>query len=436
MNILLINYRYFLSGGPERYMFGVEKLLQDAGHKVVPFSFGYAQNKPTPYSKHFARPPMGSDSVLYKEARLSPLTKLKVLGKSLYNFEAARKLRKVIEEENIDVAYVLQAVNTLYPAIVDVCNDMNIPVVYRLSDFQFVCANYKLFRDNKICEDCVGGSYYRGLIHRCLKGSLAVSAARVASMYLDRLRGTRDKVELYVTPSRIVRDKMIEGGFEPWRVMHLSSFIDTREMAPRFEPGDYVLYAGAIEPFKGVRTLIEAFAKLPKHARLVIAGYSLGDEEALLKEEVARRNLTNITFQGFQAGDAYAELVRHARFVVAPTLWYENIPNAVLEAMAYGKPVVGSDLGGVAEIITHESDGLIVPPGDVDALADAMLSLIDDPARIEMLGKAARHKMDTVYAPKQHLDKLEAIFQIVTGQASEDQLATNPVASIGKADMP
>jgi glycosyltransferase involved in cell wall biosynthesis len=177
--------------------------------------------------------------------------------------------------------------------VIDACHEMGVPVVYRLSDFQMVCPNYKLFRDGRIREECIHGRYYRGALHRCLKGSLSVSAARVFGMYLDRIRRTRARVAAYVTPSKILRDKMVEGGFDPEKVFHISTFMDVSEMRPSFTPGDYVLYVGQIEPIKGVRLLIEAFSllKTEKRLPLLIAGYSLWDEEEKLKDKVAKEGL-------------------------------------------------------------------------------------------------------------------------------------------------
>ena len=97
--------------------------------------------------------------------------------------------------------------------------------------------------------------------------------------------------------------------------------------------------------------------------------------------------------------------------MVMPTLWYENIPNVILEAMCYGKPVIGSDLGGVAEIIEHEKDGLLVPPGDAQGLAESIQRLINDESLIEKMGRAARAKMETEFSPERHYEKLIAVFE-------------------------
>jgi len=417
MKILVLNYRYFLSGGPERYMFGIEKLLEERGHKVIPFAINYARNRETPYSRYFASAPVAPGHVFFKDAGLSFVQKLKLMGKATYNFEAKHKVKEAIREQGVDLGYAIQIVNLLYPSVIDACYEMGVPVVCRLSDYQMVCPSYKLFRDGKICEDCIHGRYYRGFLHRCLKGSFAVSGARVFAMYLHRARRTRKKVAAYVTPSKILREKMIEGGFDPAKLFHVPTFADSPAIQPEFALGDYVLYVGRIEPNKGVRVLIEAFSLLDgaRPTRLVVAGYSVWDEEEKLRAEVEKRGLRNVEFVGWKNGEELAQLYRSARFVVAPTLWYENLPNVVLEAMCYGKPVVGSDLGGVTEVIDDGRDGLLFEPGNSEELRSKMEQLIDDDSLVRKLGMAARKKMETEFSPEQHCSRLLAIFDRVRG---------------------
>jgi glycosyltransferase involved in cell wall biosynthesis len=311
-------------------------------------------------------------------------------------------------------------VNRLYPSVVDGCHEAGVPVVHRLSDFQYLCANYKFFRDGRVCELCLKGAYYHGVVHRCMKGSLSVSGTRVLSMYFDRLRGTRHRIAAFVAPSRIVIEKMIAGGFDPAKMHHIPTFVDASDKAPDYNPGGYFLYAGAIDPFKGVRVLLEAFATMRGggSTRLVIAGYSLGDEEERLKAEVQRRAIAGVEFPGFQQGEALAKLYRGARCVVMPTLWYENMPNVVLEAMAYGKPVIGSDLGGVAEVIKDGKDGLLFKPGDAASLRDRLEETAADDGLVRRMGMAAREKVVSEYAPDNHCDRLLAVFDEVARSAA------------------
>jgi glycosyltransferase involved in cell wall biosynthesis len=420
MNILVVNYRYFVSGGPERYMFGIIEQLERRGHKVVPFSIAYRENLETPYAKYFAAPIGGPEGAWYKNLKLTHREKLRLAMQVLYNTEAKEKIKRALREERIDLVYALQMVNRLYPSVVDGCHEAGVPVVHRLSDFQYLCANYKFFRDGRVCELCLKGAYYHGVVHRCMKGSLSVSGTRVLSMYFDRLRGTRHRIAAFVAPSRIVIEKMIAGGFDPAKMHHIPTFVDASDKAPDYNPGGYFLYAGAIDPFKGVRVLLEAFATMRGggSTRLVIAGYSLGDEEERLKAEVQQRAIAGVEFPGFQQGEALAKLYRGARCVVMPTLWYENMPNVVLEAMAYGKPVIGSDLGGVAEVIKDGKDGLLFKPGDAASLRDRLEETAADDGLVRRMGMAAREKVVSEYAPDNHCDRLLAVFDEVARSAA------------------
>src|SRR5205807_6394305 len=92
--------------------------------------------------------------------------------------------------------------------------------------------------------------------------------------------------------------------------------------------------------------------------------------------------------------------------VVLPSRWYENQPMVVLEAFARGVPVVGTDVGGTPELVRHGTDGLLVPPDDAAALAAALTTLLDDPARARAMGKAARARAVTDFAPDIHLPRL------------------------------
>src|SRR4051812_2192863 len=85
LKVLVINYRYFVSGGPERYLFNVTHLLEERGHEVVPFSVAYDQNDPTPFAKYFVSPIGASSEVYFREQRRDPRTLAKSLERSFYS---------------------------------------------------------------------------------------------------------------------------------------------------------------------------------------------------------------------------------------------------------------------------------------------------------------------------------------------------------------
>ena len=402
-------------------MFAIEDLLKSYGHKVVPFALDYSQNRETPYSRYFPSPPVGRDIVYYKDMHVTFPQKLKILERSFYNFEAKRKIKEAIKAEGIDLVYALQIVNMLAPSVIDACYEMGIPLVLRLSNFQFVCPSYNLFRNGHICEECINGNYYKGIIHRCMKNSLAISFARVVSMYLSKLRGVEKKISHYITPSRIVRQKMIDGGFDFKKITQVITFAESAAFQPQFTPGDYILYIGQIEPIKGLRVLLKAYAGINSNRpkKLLIAGYSLGNEEQQIKNIVRNQGIPGVKFLGFIKGNALSELFQKARCIVLPCLWYENIPNVALEAMSYGKPIVASNLGGIAEIISDGYDGMLFEPGNAQELRKKLTRLIEDDALAEGLGRAARRKIEEQFDAEKHYRKLLAVFESVIFKSAE-----------------
>ncbi len=410
MNILIANYRYFISGGPERYLFAVSDLLKAKGHKVVPFSNTYARNEPTEYARYFLSSPIDEGQVYFRDFKLSPRRIIRLLQRSIYSLEARRKIRVVIQAEGIQLAYLLAIANYISPSIIDGCKDLGLPVVMRLSDFYLVCPAYLYLREGEICEECRNGLYH-ALRHKCLQGSLLVTAARVLAMYVHRFLHIYDKVDAFVAPSRFTLQEMVEAGFEEKKMHYVPSFIKVENFEPRFEPGDYILYFGRLSKEKGIKYLIEAFEKLHPKTPLLLVGHAHDGEDERLKEYVAQRGLSDVRFLGFKTGDELRRLIQGAMFTVTPSIWYDNTPMTVYESFAYGKPVIGSNLGGIAEQIEDGVDGLLFKPKNVDDLAGKMDYLLQNRHLIPEMGRRAREKVKREYNAERHYEALMEIYQ-------------------------
>jgi glycosyltransferase involved in cell wall biosynthesis len=158
----------------------------------------------------------------------------------------------------------------------------------------------------------------------------------------------------------------------------------TRSAEPTF------LFVGRLKRYKQVDLAIESVARLRDagtHVRLAIAGR--GDDEPRLRGVVERLSLADrVTFEGFVTEERKRDLLRSSWATVLPSPkegW--GITN--VEAAACGTPAIASDSPGLRESVVHGRTGLLVPHGDVAALADAMRSLATDPARVETLGRGA-----------------------------------------------
>jgi glycosyltransferase involved in cell wall biosynthesis len=409
VRILICSNRYFVSGGPERYLFAISEVLEDKGHTVIPFAMDLARNEPTPYAKYFVPHPVDRNAVYFGEMRLNRREKLRLLVATLYSFEARRRARAIIRAEKIDLVYALQIGNYLSPALVDGAHSLGVPIVSRQSDFHLLCPSYHFLRDGHPCEECRHGLWH-AIKYRCMKGSLSVSAGRVLGMYLEHALGTDGKINAFVTPTVFLRNKLVEFGYAPEKVVHIPTPIVADHIEPRYGAGEYLLYTGNLNRHKGVRYLVEAMALHPQLTLKIAGSASEDGRDEELRSIIETRALRNVEMVGFKTGSDLAGLYRGATAVVAPTLWYENMPHSVLEAMAYGKPIIASNIGSMPELVEDGVNGFLVPPGDVSALAAKIGDLLSSTQRIAQMGQASRRRVLEHHSVESHYARLNTLF--------------------------
>jgi glycosyltransferase involved in cell wall biosynthesis len=177
---------------------------------------------------------------------------------------------------------------------------------------------------------------------------------------------------------------------------------------------------GRLAPWKGQHVFIDAIARVQrKHSALqgrIIGSPLFGEEEysQSLRRRVEALGLADVVqFVGFRH-DVAEELAGLTIAVHASTI-PEPFGQVVVEAMACGVPIVATDAGGPAEILEHGSDGLLVPPGDADALAAAVIQLLEDANLRMRLTEAATRKVQR-YRPERVAAEVEAVYAAVLGR--------------------
>ncbi len=153
-----------------------------------------------------------------------------------------------------------------------------------------------------------------------------------------------------------------------------------------------VLFVGRLAPKKGVRYLIQAMANVPSNAKLSIVGD--GDERKNLESLAAELNV-DVTFHGEVDPNQVDQFYRRATVFVLPSTEGEGMPNAVLEAMAHGLPVVTTQSGGLPTVIDDGETGYIVPMRNVDALAEQIEQLLSHKDTRKQTGQKAREYVCT-----------------------------------------
>lgn len=410
MKIILANYRYYISGGPEIYMFNVKQMLEKAGHTVIPYSVRSPLNEKTPYAKYFPHGKSDSGDAYFDNVKKTPRNVIRLLSCAFFNKEAYKNLRRLIQDERPDVVYVLQQINALSPSIFKACHDEGVRVVHRLSDFNMMCPRSDFLCDGEVCTACIHGDYSKALSKSCCHGSRATTAVRAASMRYHKLRHFFDYVDAFICPTEFTASLLKESGISEQKVNVVPTFTLASagtEKADTNKP--YALYLGRISPEKGVDLLVKA-ASRNKEIRLKITGkidddYSVSIIDAAKDMKLGER----IEFVGFAKGEEKERLIDEAACVLCPSIWYENMPNAVLEAYAHGKPVIAFNIGCMSELVDDGSTGSLLPLADIDALGGAIAFYLANPEEAKRRGMNGRKAVLSKYTPQNHLKGLERI---------------------------
>lgn len=387
MRIILAHNNYAVQGGAEVFYHEVGRVLSEQGHEVAYFS-AMDDVADTPWKDYF--PPVAS----YNQGGL--LSKAISFPRMVYNHQAKQEMARLIIDFKPDIIHAFAIYVQLTPAILDAAREASIPVVMSCNDYKHICPNYKLYHHGKICEECKGGKFYRAIVNRCCHDSLVYSVASSVESYAHNWMNIyRKNVHTFLFASEFMAHKTEEfWGKGTFRWDMLRNPYEARKHTAPKELGEYALYFGRIIDEKGVSVLLDA-AVLARDVPLMVVGD--GPDLNKLKRHAAALGLFYVQFVGAKWGDELDGILRGCRFVVVPSLWHENFPYVILQSFAMGKPVVGSNRGGIPELVAHGERGLVYEATDAAELANAMRLLVTENDRTKQMGEAAKQYVDTEF---------------------------------------
>ncbi len=396
LTVLNISQNHFIRGGSDRYFFTMAELLQKHGHNVIPFTAANPKNEPSEWDKYF---PRAADF-----EKPGPIDLLRFI----YSRDAAKSIQRLLKNTNVDIAHFHIYYGKLTASILGGLKKAGIPLIQTLHEYKITCPVYSHLSNDEICEACAGKHFWRALPKRCNRNSLTRTALSVAESYVSRSLGSVDKFDHFISVSHFLRKKMIQYGIPEDKISTVHNFTDVSDITPNFSTGDYVLYFGRVHRSKGIMTLIEAATPLKQ-----VPLYIVGDGEAMpeVKQIIEQNGCEHIHLLGFKRGEELQELILNSICTVLPSEWYENCPMSVLESYAYGKPVIGADIGGIPELIVDGVDGFLVPSGEHEPLRDRLLWMSEHKTEAAEMGKAGRRKMETEFNADIHYQKIMDVYK-------------------------
>lgn len=359
MKVLMINKFLYPNGGSETYIFKIGEWLEKNGHEVQYFGMEHAGrcvgNRVNAYT---------SDMDFHGGSLLSKLT---YPIKTIYSSEARTQIRKVLDDFKPDVCHINNFNYQLTPSIIlEIVKwrkeeNRKCRIIYTAHDSQLVCPMHLM--QNPItkqpCTKCLGGHYFNCTKGRCIHGSFAKSVIGTIEASYWNARKTYTYFDTVISPSKFLAEKLGTNSILKERMIILRNFIDVANEDVKKEKKDYILFFGRYSNEKGIGTLLKVVDQLPNQ-KFIFAGNG-----PLVNEVNARSNIENM---GFLSGSELQQTIASAKFTIIPSECFENCPFTVMESQMYGTPVLGSNRGGIPELIQVGKTGDLFEPGNVESL--------------------------------------------------------------------
>lgn len=375
LRVLLVHNAYQQRGGEDSVVEAELELLRSRGHPVET------------YFRH-------NDD-------LAAMRAWQAAGQMLWSSQTVREIGAQIVACRPDVIHVHNTFPLISPSLYWAADRAGVPVVQTLHNFRLHCPQAMYLREGKVCEDCLGHIPWRGALRACYRGSKQQSAALAGMVTLHRAAGTwQHKVTRYIALNEFCRSKFIEGGLPAERVVVKPNFVDFA--APPEGPRDGFLFVGRLSAEKGLDVLVAAAAQL---AGCVVRVAGTGPEEHLLVGQAG------LTAMGALSGERVRQEMASAMALVLPSIWYENFPRTLVEAMGCGLPVIASRIGALAELIEEGVTGLLFEPGNAEDLAAKMAWAQDNRDAMAIMGRKARERYEQRYTAERNYAQLMKIYR-------------------------
>ena len=387
-------------GGADLVNIRLEELLKSKGHEVAVFSCGYSKNIKVHWDEYFPEEVdfFGSFS-----------SKLKAASRAIWGSGVREKYEKLISDFNPDLVHIHNVHSYLSPIVARIAYEHHLPVVWTLHDYKLICPAYSCLCREQVCEECFNAPY-RVVLRKCMKNSW--SASIVA--YCEILNWNKSKLQRYVDtficPSDFMQRKMIAGGYSSKQLTTLCNFIPSEFTSEERPREDYYCYVGRLSPEKGVETLLKA--AIDCSYTLKVAG-----DGPLFLQLKKRYQSDKILFLGKLNNKEVSALLAGARFSVTPSECYENNPLSVIESLCMGTPVLGSDNGGIPELIEEGCTGEIFHAKDITDIKKKIKKMFNTDFNYSLISKKSQER----FSESVHFDKLLKLYQNALKKHSELQ---------------
>lgn len=386
MNILMLHNAYQIRGGEDESFDTECRILRDAGHFV--------------------------ETIHLHNEKVEETGKITVALQSIWSGPSYKLVDRRLCDRRFDVMHVQNFFPLLSPSVYAAARRHKVPVVQTLRNYRLLCPGGILFRDGRVCEDCVGKMFkYPSVLHACYRKSRLGSFTVAAMSGVHALLGTwQQDVDLYISLTEFARKKYIQAGFAPEKIVTKSNCVHP-DPGIGLGDGEFVLFVGRLSIEKGIGTLLSAWDRLRPNCVLKIVGEGPSAEEL----RACSRHTPNVEWLGSKTSSEVHDLMGAAKVTVFPSEWYETFGRVAIESFAKGTPVITSRIGALAEVGEDMRTGLLFEVGNAEDLASKLKWCFDHPDELKGMRLLVREEYERKYTADANCKRLVECYELAAG---------------------
>ncbi len=370
MKVIIAHNNYQTTGGAEVFFHETARVLKKNGHEVALFC-SYSDNVNSKWKKYFPK------NINYTGSKIDAIFHF---NEMVYSQKTKESFKRLIKDFKPDIVHVFGIYIKLTPSFLDICRHKNIPVVMSCNDYKHITPNYKLYPSNQQERFKRRPSLNKNLLYDV--------GNYIEFMFHKFLDIYRKNINTFLFASNFMAKETEKyWGKETFKWDILKNPFNSNDFKISTIQEDYYLFFGRLSEEKGVDILIKAAAK-NKECKLKIIGD--GPEKNRLIKLAKKLKADNVDFCGPLWGNDLKEILSKSRFVVVPSLWHENFPYVILQSFALGKPVIGSSVGGIPELIQENYNGYLYENDDIIDLASKIKFLWENNSIAVKMGSNAK----------------------------------------------
>lgn len=379
-NILMVHNFYQIGGGEHTVFNNEVELLRKNGHKVVTYT---------------------RDN---KEINASVIKKMLLPFTTIWSFKTYREIKKIIREEKIDIVHCHNTFPLISPSVYYAAKKLNIPVIQTIHNFRFLCPKALFYRNSKVCEECLENNNFKQAIkNNCYRDSKIQTLVITSMLKVHRKFKTYNKIN-YIFLTEFNKNKfgkLIDINKD--NVFVKPNFVEKKYYFERPDKlAEKFVFMGRLDENKGIKFLVDTWENINDYELHI---YGDGPYKEYVEDKARKNN--KIKYFGFKDQETIFKDMIDSYGLIIPSESYEGFPMTIAESFSLKIPVLSSNIGNHASIVTDAKAGCIYKLKDEQSFKEKLGDIIKNNKEY---GDNANKYYEEKLSPEKNYEELISIY--------------------------